>query len=68
MQHAHSIISIDREERLDEKLKNTVENLIVNKEWFSTCLGIKLENDKIKMERAEHRIAKASRKKFTNLL
>jgi len=32
MQHAHSIISIDREERLDEKLKNTVENLIVNKE------------------------------------
>jgi hypothetical protein len=31
MQHAHFIISIDREERLDEKVKNTVENLIVNR-------------------------------------
>jgi hypothetical protein len=34
MQHAHFIISIDREERLDgkEKVKNTIENVIVNKE------------------------------------
>lgn len=32
MQHAHFIISIDQEERLDKKVNNTVENLIVNKE------------------------------------
>jgi hypothetical protein len=42
--------------------------LIVNKEWFSICLSIKLENDKIKIEHEEHRIAKTSKKKFTNLL